>query len=37
MTPDLADGMRAQCVAEAAVESLARGRPVAIPDRWSAG
>jgi myo-inositol 2-dehydrogenase/D-chiro-inositol 1-dehydrogenase len=33
--PDLADGMRAQAIAEAAVESLAQGRPVAIRDVWS--
>ncbi|HXX82753.1 MAG TPA: Gfo/Idh/MocA family oxidoreductase [Casimicrobiaceae bacterium] len=32
--PDLVDGMRAQAVAEAAVESLARGKPVAIADVW---
>lgn len=36
MTPDLEDGMRAQAIAEAAVESLALGRPVAIRDTWKA-
>lgn len=35
MAPDLADGMRAQAIAEAAVTSLASGRPVAIADTWS--
>ncbi len=34
MTPDLADGMRAQAVAEAAVESLHRAKPVAVPNVW---
>ena len=34
--PDLEDGLRAQAIAEAAVESLANGRPVAIRDVWSA-
>jgi myo-inositol 2-dehydrogenase/D-chiro-inositol 1-dehydrogenase len=33
--PSLADGMRAQAVAEAAVESLATRVPVAIRDLWS--
>ena len=33
--PDLCDGMRAQAIAEAAVESLATRRPVAITDCWS--
>jgi myo-inositol 2-dehydrogenase/D-chiro-inositol 1-dehydrogenase len=36
MAPDLEDGMRAQAIAEAAVESLAQGCPVAIRDTWSA-
>lgn len=36
MAPDLADGLRAQAIAEAAVESAASGRPVAIRDTWSA-
>ena len=36
MSPSLADGMRAQAVAEAAVASLAQGRPVGIADIWSA-
>lgn len=36
MSPSLADGMRAQAVAEAAVASLAQGRPVGIADVWSA-
>lgn len=35
--PSLADGMRAQAVAEAAVESLARGRPVGITNIWQGG
>lgn len=35
-SPSLADGMRAQAVAEAAVASLVAGRPVAIADTWSA-
>ena len=30
--PDLADGLRAQLIAEAAVESLATNRPVPLPD-----
>ena len=34
--PDLVDGMRAQAVAEAAVESLQQGKPVAIVDVWQA-
>jgi myo-inositol 2-dehydrogenase/D-chiro-inositol 1-dehydrogenase len=34
--PDLVDGMRAQAVAEAAVESLVRGEPVGIPNVWKA-
>ncbi|MCC6196689.1 MAG: Gfo/Idh/MocA family oxidoreductase [Burkholderiales bacterium] len=34
-TPGLADGMRAQAIAEAAVESVARGRPVPIANTWS--
>ncbi len=29
--------MRAQAIAEAAVESLAHARPVAIRDTWGAG
>lgn len=37
VTPDLQDGMRAQAIAEAAVASLAQGRPVAIRDTWSVG
>lgn len=37
MSPDFGDGMRAQAVAEAAVESVAAGRPVAIGDVWTAG
>jgi len=37
MSPSLADGMRAQAVAEAAVASLAQGRPVGIADLWSMG
>jgi len=32
--PGLADGMRAQAVAEAAVASLRQGKPVAIPNVW---
>lgn len=36
LEPALADGMRAQAVAEAAVESLARGAPVAIANVWRA-
>lgn len=32
--PTLVDGMRAQAIAEAAVESLASGRPVAIANVW---
>jgi myo-inositol 2-dehydrogenase/D-chiro-inositol 1-dehydrogenase len=36
VTPGLADGMRAQAIAEAAVESVAQGRPVAIRNAWSA-
>jgi myo-inositol 2-dehydrogenase / D-chiro-inositol 1-dehydrogenase len=36
MTPSLIDGMRAQAVAEAAVASLSQGKPVGIPDLWSA-
>jgi myo-inositol 2-dehydrogenase/D-chiro-inositol 1-dehydrogenase len=36
MSPDLEDGMRAQAIAEAAVESLAQRCPVAIRDTWSA-
>ena len=32
--PGLADGMRAQAVAEAAVASLAQGKPVAIANVW---
>jgi myo-inositol 2-dehydrogenase/D-chiro-inositol 1-dehydrogenase len=36
MSPSLADGMRAQAVAEAAVASLAQGKPVGISDLWSA-
>ncbi len=35
--PDLEDGMRAQAIAEAAVESLSHARPVAIRDTWGAG
>jgi myo-inositol 2-dehydrogenase/D-chiro-inositol 1-dehydrogenase len=34
--PDLVDGMRAQAVAEAAVESLMQGKPVGIPNIWQA-
>ncbi len=34
MRPDLADGMRAQAVAEAAVASLAEGKPVGIANVW---
>jgi len=34
--PSLADGMRAQAVAEAAVESLLQGRPIAIENVWRA-
>jgi myo-inositol 2-dehydrogenase/D-chiro-inositol 1-dehydrogenase len=34
--PDLVDGMRAQAVAEAAVESLAQHRVVAISNVWQA-
>jgi myo-inositol 2-dehydrogenase/D-chiro-inositol 1-dehydrogenase len=34
--PDLVDGMRAQAVAEAAVESLAQRKPVGIPNVWKA-
>ena len=34
ITPDLEDGMRAQAVAEAAVDSLRQSRPVAIPNIW---
>lgn len=34
--PDLVDGMRAQAVAEAAVESLIQGKPVGIPNIWQA-
>ena len=36
MEPSLVDGMRAQAVAEAAVESLAHGRPVRIANVWQA-
>jgi myo-inositol 2-dehydrogenase/D-chiro-inositol 1-dehydrogenase len=36
MSPSLADGMRAQAVAEAAVASLAQGKPVGISDLWNA-
>jgi myo-inositol 2-dehydrogenase/D-chiro-inositol 1-dehydrogenase len=36
MSPGLEEGMRAQAIAEAAVESLAQGRPVAIRDSWRA-
>ena len=32
LQPDLADGLRAQMIAEAAVESLATNRPVQISD-----
>ena len=32
LQPDLADGLRAQLIAEAAVESLATNRPVPLPD-----
>jgi len=32
--PGLADGMRAQAVAEAAVASLIQGKPIAIPNVW---
>ena len=32
LQPDLADGLRAQLIAEAAVESLATNRPVPISD-----
>jgi myo-inositol 2-dehydrogenase/D-chiro-inositol 1-dehydrogenase len=35
--PSLADGMRAQAVAEAAVASLIQGRPMAIPNVWQEG
>jgi len=35
-SPSLADGMRAQAVAEAAVASLASGLPVAIANTWAA-
>ena len=35
-SPGLDDGLRAQAIAEAAVESLASGRPAAIRDVWSA-
>jgi myo-inositol 2-dehydrogenase/D-chiro-inositol 1-dehydrogenase len=35
MSPSLADGMRAQAVAEAAVASLAQGKPVGISDLWN--
>lgn len=35
MSPSLADGMRAQAIAEAAVSSLAQGRPVGITDVWN--
>lgn len=34
-SPGLADGMRAQAVAEAAVASLASGRPETIADTWN--
>jgi myo-inositol 2-dehydrogenase/D-chiro-inositol 1-dehydrogenase len=34
--PSLTDGMRAQAVAEAAVESLAQGKPVAVANVWQA-
>jgi myo-inositol 2-dehydrogenase/D-chiro-inositol 1-dehydrogenase len=34
--PDLVDGMRAQAVAEAAVESLVQGKSVGIPNIWRA-
>jgi myo-inositol 2-dehydrogenase/D-chiro-inositol 1-dehydrogenase len=37
MTPNLADGMRAQAIAEAAVASMNQGKPVPIADVWSAG
>ncbi|HEX8011715.1 MAG TPA: Gfo/Idh/MocA family oxidoreductase [Casimicrobiaceae bacterium] len=36
MEPSLADGMRAQAVAEAAVESFRQGLPVRIPNIWQA-
>ncbi len=36
MSPSLADGMRAQAVAEAAVSSLTQARPVGIADLWTA-
>jgi myo-inositol 2-dehydrogenase/D-chiro-inositol 1-dehydrogenase len=35
--PDLVDGMRAQAVAEAAIESLVQGRPVGITNIWQGG
>lgn len=34
-TPGLKDGMRAQAIAEAAVESMVCGRPVTISDTWT--
>lgn len=34
--PDLVDGLRAQAVAEAAVESLVQGKPVGIANTWQA-
>jgi len=34
VAPSLVDGMRAQAIAEAAVESMARGSPVRIADVW---
>jgi myo-inositol 2-dehydrogenase/D-chiro-inositol 1-dehydrogenase len=37
MEPDLADGMRAQAIAEAAIASLAQGKPVAIANVWATG
>lgn len=35
MSPDLTDGLRAQAVAEAARESIATGKPVAIETSWN--